>query len=108
MSKVFNSIVVSQEVKDKVDKEFEKKSMKIFNVLFKDLVGNTIPTSTVFSTLEKAEDFCIKFTKTNSLSIKSTLKTLDENSPIGDLTDYRCEDSEGKTYYLVIYVQKLN
>jgi hypothetical protein len=76
----------------------------IFNVLYKGLTPQqtwVLP----FSTYKKAKDFCEKrIDKMEHLTCKSQWGCIDSNIP----DDYRLEDEDGNSHYLVIFMQNIN
>jgi len=79
--------------------------MDVFNVLFKGVEKNVTPFAQIFATEEKAREWCRKVAIAQGLEIKSTLGKSDDE---WTLDDYRLEDKEGNSYYLVIYKQELD
>ena len=86
--------------------------MIVFNVLFKGVEKKVNPFAQAFESEEKAREWCIKFAHSRGLKICSTLGKM--YSFIGkweeewEVDDYRLEDKEGNSYYLVIYRQELD
>ena len=85
--------------------------MIIYNVLFKGVEINKSSQNfcKAFTNLESAENFAETAAAQLGLTIKSGSGWLLDggSTEIGNLTDFRCEDSSGNSYYFVIYVQEI-
>ena len=79
--------------------------MIVYNVLFKGVEKKVNPFAQAFESEEKAREWCIKFAHSRGLKICSTLGKWGEE---WEVDDYRLEDKEGNSYYLVIYKQELD
>lgn len=72
--------------------------MTIHIVLFKGIEIRTPPRCKPFREEQDARAYCEASASTLGLVIKSTLGGYEERG----IDDYRCEDSEGNTYYFVL------
>ena len=79
--------------------------MIVYNVLFKGVEKKVNPFAQAFESEEKAREWCIKVANSKELKICSTLGKWNE---YWEVYDYRLEDKEGNSYYLVIYKQELD
>jgi hypothetical protein len=85
--------------------------MIIYNILFKGVEKNYSSDNYALAHKDYKEacDYVEESMIKKGLIGKSTSGFImggDENTP-GSLTDYRCEDTDGNSYYYVIYVQEV-
>ena len=83
--------------------------MLIYNVLFKGVEITNSTFAIAFATLKEAYAFAKNNAEKRNLTIKSELGFGEEQGEFikDSLTDYRCEDKDGNSYYYIIYVQEL-
>jgi len=77
--------------------------MIIFNVLIKGVEVKNINYCEAFRTEEEVDKFVEKVCSLRNWNIKSRMGWNDDN----DIDDRRVEDSNGNTYYFVIYRQTI-
>jgi mRNA-degrading endonuclease HigB of HigAB toxin-antitoxin module len=77
--------------------------MTIYNVLFKSVEKKETPFCQAFKTELEARNFCELVCKKNNFTIKSTMGW----NVLETFDDYRVEDVNGNSYYLVIYKQTI-
>jgi len=77
--------------------------MEVFNVLYKGVEINVTPFCLAFLREEEARDWIEQTCETKNFTIKSKLGWNDSET----VDDYRVEDSEGNSYYFVIFKQQI-
>jgi hypothetical protein len=77
--------------------------MEILNVLIKGVEVKDINYCEAFRTEEEVDNFVDKVCSLRNWTIKSRMGWNDENN----IDDRRVEDSNGNTYYFVIYRQTI-
>lgn len=78
--------------------------MTIYNVLFKGVEIKATPFCKAFLTEQEADSYIVSKCKALNLTIRSSMGWDDSRT----IDDRRTEDTDGNTYYFVIYKQELN
>lgn len=78
--------------------------MVVYNVLFKCVEKRDLnPHAKVFGSEQEARDYCHKVAESYGFEIRSSMGWNEDKT----IDDYRLEDEDGNSYYLVIYRQTL-
>lgn len=77
--------------------------MKIYNILFKGVEIKVSPFCKAFRTFHDAETWVNMQCEKAGLTIKSTMGWNEDET----INDFRCEDTNGNTFYFVVYGQQI-
>ena len=78
--------------------------LEIYNVLYKGVQKNVNPFCLAFLREEEAREWIESTCENKSYTIKSSLGWNDDMT----MDDYRVEDTDGNSFYFVIFKQKLS